>query len=107
MGLFARLATEFRFLRGLTRVLMGVSKIDPESGVLDCDDFEAAVDRFADHTAILFENDVLTYRQLDGIANRFAAWAEAQGIARGETVAILLPNRSEYVAAWMGLAKRG
>ena len=107
MGLFARISSEFRFLRGLTRVLMGVREIDPESGVLICDDFEAAVDRFADHTAILFENDVVTYRQLDGIANRFAAWAEAQHIQRGETVALLLPNRSEYVAVWMGLAKRG
>ncbi len=107
MGLIARLATEFRFLRGLTRVLLGVRKIDPESGVLICDDFEAAIDRFADHTAILFENEVLTYRQLDALANRFAAWAETQSIPRGETVALLLPNRSEYVAAWMGLAKRG
>src|SRR5215470_14237369 len=107
MGLFERIGREYRFLRGVVRVMGAVNSIDPESEALICDDFEAAVDRFADHTAILFESEVITYRHLDGVANRFAAWAEAQQIGRGQTVALLLPNRGEYVAAWMGLAKRG
>ena len=111
MGLVARItdrvSREFWFLARLGRVLLRVRSIDPDSDVLICDDFENAVDRYADHTAILFENDVLTYRQLDALANRIAAWAEAQHLKHGDTVALLLPNRSEYVAVWMGLAKRG
>jgi fatty-acyl-CoA synthase len=107
MGLGARLAREFRFLNGLARTLWAVRKIDPESDVLVCDDFETAVDRFADHTALVFEDERYTYRQLDAIANRIAAWADAQGLKRGDTVALLLPNRAEYVPAWMGLAKVG
>ena len=107
MGLFERIGREYQFLRGVIRVLGVVNSIDPDSETLICDDFEAAVDRFADHTAILFEDEVVTYRHLDGIANRFAACAEAQKLERGQTVALLLPNRTEYVAAWMGLAKRG
>lgn len=107
MGLAARIAREWRFLNGLARTLWSIRKIDPESDDLVCDDFEAAVDRFADHTAIVFEGERLTYRQLDALANRFAAWADTQGVKAGDTVAVLLPNRAEYVPAWVGLAKVG
>ncbi|MFO1018346.1 MAG: long-chain-acyl-CoA synthetase [Hyphomonadaceae bacterium] len=101
------LAREFRFLGGLARTLWAVRKIDPDASVLVCDDFENAVDKFADHTALVFEGERYTYRQLDALANRFAAWALAQGIAHGDTVALLLPNRAEYVPAWVGLSKIG
>jgi len=107
MGPVARIAREIKFLSGLARTLWAVREIKPDSEDLIADDFERAVDRFADHTAIVFENERLTYRQLEALANRFAAWADAQGLAAGETVALLLPNRSEYVAAWAGLSKVG
>jgi fatty-acyl-CoA synthase len=94
-------------LDGLARTLWAVHKIDPDSDVLVCDDFEEAVDKFADHTALVFEGEHYTYRQLDALANRFAAWADAQGLKAGDTVALLLPNRAEYVPAWIGLAKLG
>jgi fatty-acyl-CoA synthase len=107
MGVAARIAREFRFLQGLGRTLWAVRKIKPDSDVLICDDFETAVDRFADHTALIFEGERYTYRQLDALANRFAAWADARGVKSGDAVAILLPNRAEYVPAWAGLAKIG
>jgi fatty-acyl-CoA synthase len=107
MGPAAWIAREIRFLTGLARTLWRVRKIDPESDFLVCDDFEDAVDKFADHTAVEFEAERLTYRQLDALANRFAAWADAQRLKRGDTVALLMPNRAEYVPAWIGLAKVG
>jgi fatty-acyl-CoA synthase len=107
MGPLKRIAREIRFLDGLARTLWSVRKIDPDSDVLVCDDFEAAVDKFADHTAMVFEGERYTYRQLDALANRFAAWADAQGVKAGETVALLLPNRAEYIPAWVGLTKLG
>lgn len=102
-----RIGREIRFLSGLARTLYAVREIKPDSDVLIADDFEAAVDRFADHTALIFEDERLTYRQLEALANRFAAWADATGVARGDTVALFLPNRAEYVPAWAGLAKVG
>ncbi|MGQ0534052.1 MAG: long-chain-acyl-CoA synthetase [Caulobacteraceae bacterium] len=107
MGPLKRIAREIRFLDGLVRTLWAVRKIDPDSNVLVCDDFEDAADKFADHTALIFEGERYTYRQLDALANRFAAWADAQGLKPGATVALLLPNRTEYIPAWVGLAKLG
>ena len=36
-------------------------------------------------------------------ANRYARWALAQGIGKGDAVALLMPNRPEYLAIWLGI----
>jgi fatty-acyl-CoA synthase len=104
---WTRIAREFRFVSGLGRVFWRIRAIDPNVDTLICDDFEQACDRFADHTALIFEDARYTYRQLDALANRFAAWGLAQGVKPGQSVGLLLPNRAEYVPAWIGLAKIG
>ena len=107
MGFWARTAREWRYLRGLIGTLARVRGIASDSPNLVCDDWEKAAGRHGARTAISFEGRSLTYAQYDALANRFAHWALAQGLKRGDTVAIFLPNRLEYVAAWMGLAKVG
>ncbi|MEJ0064895.1 MAG: AMP-binding protein [Caulobacteraceae bacterium] len=49
----------------------------------------------------------LTYAELDALANRYAHWSESIGIRRGEVVALLMPNRLEYLPIWYGLSKVG
>ena len=107
MGFAAWIAREIRFIARLARTLWRVRGIDPNSDWLICDDFEAAIDKYADHTALVFEDERLTYRQLEALANRFAAWGQALGLVHGDIVALFLPNRAEYVPAWMGIAKQG
>ncbi len=98
---------EVRFLRGLIRTLGRVRGIAPDSPWLACDDLEAAVDKFRGRTAITFEGKSVTYGDLDAMANRYGNWAKGRGIKRGETVALFMPNRMEYIAVWYGLAKVG
>lgn len=107
MGLIARIKREVRFIGALRRVLKGVGGIDPSGNELICDDFEKAVDRWPENIAIVCEGRQVTYRELDALANRYAHWAKGRNIRRGETVALMTPNRLEYVAIWMGLAKVG
>lgn len=107
MSLPARLKRELRFLKGLTRTLKRVKSIAPDSPNLICDDLEAAVDKWRTSQAIVFEGRSVTYGDLDAIANRYAHWAKGQGITRGQTVALFMPNRLEYLAIWYGLSKVG
>ena len=103
----ARLKREWRYLTGLARTLARVRSIKPTSRNLICDDLEAAADRWRERPALSFEGAALTYGELDALANRYAHWALAQGIGRGETVALILPNRLEYLPIWYGLTKVG
>lgn len=107
MGLMARIARELRFLKGILRTMGRVKSIDPESNNLICDDWEAAVDKWPQRTAMSFEGKSVTYAQLDAMANRYAHWAVSRGVKRGDTVALFMPNRIEYLAVWMGLSKVG
>ena len=67
-------------------------------------------ERLAEHPhkeAIVYEDRVWTFRDLDRFASQVANWALGQGLRKGDTVALLMGNRPEYVAIWLGLAKIG
>ena len=57
--------------------------------------------------ALLSAGENLTYRELAARANVFARWALDQGLAKGETVCLMMPNRPEYLAIWLGLTRVG
>ena len=107
MRLRARLMREFKYLRGLLRTLGRVRSIAPGSPQLICDDIEAAVDRWRERPAILFEGRAISYGEMDAIANRYAHWAKEHGLRHGQAVAVFLPNRIDYLPIWYGLTKVG
>jgi fatty-acyl-CoA synthase len=57
--------------------------------------------------ALIGEGQEFNYRALAARANRIARWAYAQGLAKGEVVALLMPNCPDYVATWLGLTRAG
>jgi len=57
--------------------------------------------------ALLSAGEHLTYRGLSERANRYARWALAHGLGKGETVCLLMPNRPEYMAIWLGITSVG
>ncbi|HYC97623.1 long-chain-acyl-CoA synthetase [Brevundimonas sp.] len=107
MGLVANIRRDLRFAKGLRRLLKRIKPIDLDSPDLVCDDWEEAVDKFPDHVALQDDRLTLTYRELDAMANRFGHWAQSRRLKRGDTIALVMLNRAEYLAAWMGFSKVG
>jgi len=107
MSLFSVIKRDIHFIRSALRLLARIKDIEPSSPNLLCDDFEKVVDQYGPRPAMQFEGKVLTYAELDALSNRFAHWALDQGLVRGDCVALLMPNRAEYVAVWIGLSKVG
>jgi fatty-acyl-CoA synthase len=62
---------------------------------------------FGEAPALLSDRECLTYRGLAQRSNRYARWALEQNIAKGDTVCLFMPNRPEYMAAWLGITKVG
>jgi len=60
-----------------------------------------------DAPALMSDRETFSYRTLAARANRYARWALAQGLAKGDTVGLLMPNRPEYMAAWLGITRVG
>ena len=107
MDLGARIRRDVTYLRNAIRTLRWVRPIKAASKNLACDDLEASVDKWPTRRAITFEGKTFTYAEFDQLANRYANWAKGQGLARGQTVALFIPNRLEYIAIWYGLTKVG
>ena len=63
--------------------------------------------RLAEAPALLSDGENFTYRQLSERAHRYARWALDQGLASGDVVALMMPNRPEYMAIWLGLSSVG
>jgi fatty-acyl-CoA synthase len=73
--------------------------------------FPRAVDelgtRFAASPALFGPEVDFSHAELAARARRYARWAIAQGLAKGEVVALLMPNRAEYLAIWLGITRVG
>ncbi len=107
MGFIERLSSEIAYLRGALRTLNRMKPIALTPGVTIGDVMEDAAAAWGDKTALISDRETFTYAQYDGRSNRYARWAKAQGLAKGETVALLMPNRAEYLCIWLGVARAG
>jgi fatty-acyl-CoA synthase len=60
-----------------------------------------------DAPALIGEHDTLTYRALVERSRRYARWALGQKLGKGQTVCLVMPNRPDYMAAWLGITAVG
>ena len=107
MGFTDTIKRDAAFLRRLLRILSRIRSVNPDATTLVCDDFEKSADQWPTQVAIEFEGRSLTYKDLDTLANRYAHWGRTRGLKAGDTVALFMPNRLEYLAIWLGLNKLG
>jgi fatty-acyl-CoA synthase len=59
--------------------------------------------KFGERPALLSAAGDLTYRELAWRSNQYARWALANRLQPREVVCLLMPNRPEYVACWLGI----
>ena len=69
--------------------------------------FEAQVEQTPDAVAVVFENQRLTYRQLNRRANQLARILQEQGIEPESIVGVCMERSIEMVVALLGILKAG
>jgi fatty-acyl-CoA synthase len=68
---------------------------------------EEMASRSGDQPALLSDRESLTYAELTTRANQYARWALDQGLSKGDVVGLLMTNRPEYFAIWLGITSIG
>jgi len=68
---------------------------------------DEVAERHGREAALLSTRETLSYRQLAARANGYARWAIAEGIEKGDVVALLMPNCPDYLAIWLGITRVG
>jgi fatty-acyl-CoA synthase len=91
------------WLRALERTARAVRAPDCTFGQI----LDDAASEHGDRPALIDETTTFTYRKLASRMNRYARWALSAGVAKGDCVALLMPNCPEYVAIWSGISRVG
>jgi fatty-acyl-CoA synthase len=63
--------------------------------------------QLGDTPALLSDRECMTYGQLSQRMNQYARWALDQGVAKGDVIGLLMTNRPEYLAIWLGISSVG
>jgi long-chain acyl-CoA synthetase len=81
-------------------------ELDPQESLDDI--LTEACGKFSDLPAFTNFGRTLTYRQLDDLSTRFAAYLQTSaGLRRGDRVAIMMPNLLQYPVALFGILRAG
>lgn len=107
MGLLQNLRDDIVYIGGALRTLKTTTPIAKHPTRVFPALIDGLAERFGDAPALLSDRESFTYRALADRANRFSRWALAQGLTKGDTVCLLMPNRPEYLAVWLGVTHAG
>lgn len=107
MGIVDRVRSEWAYISGAIRTLRRTTAVARHPNRVWPDVAADLAARFGDRPALLSDRETLTYRQYHRRGNRYARWARANGVGKGDTVALFMPNRPEYLAVWLGIARAG
>lgn len=97
-------------VRALPRLVRGIrvaNITDPDQPCGLGWTFEQATQRNPEGAALLYGDQVLSYRQANQHANRIAHHLQAQGISKGDVVALFIENRPELLLTVLAVAKVG
>ena len=89
MGLFERLKGDVIYLKGALRALRMTTPIAKNPTRVFPHVVEELAARYGDAPALIGISETFSYAQLGERANRYARWALAQGLAKGETVCLV------------------
>jgi fatty-acyl-CoA synthase len=107
MGILDRLNDDFIFLRGALRALRMTTPIAKNPTRIFPIVIEELADKYGDAPALVSDRESFSFRTLAERANRYARWARRENLAKGEAVCLLMTNRPEYMAAWIGITSAG
>ena len=68
---------------------------------------EESFKKYRDLPAYKFMGKTITFGQVDDLSRAFAAYLQAQGFARGDRIAIMMPNVPQYPVAVAAILRAG
>src|SRR5579863_6880959 len=107
MGISEAIGREVTYATCIARTLLLTRRVHPDAKLSITDWTERWARETPNAPAIFCQDRVLTWRDLDQGANRFARWTAEAGLKKGDVVTLFMENCPEYLMAWLGLVKRG
>jgi len=107
MGVIHNLGQDWRYVRGVYRALRVITPMARHRTRTFPGAVETLAQQYGDRPALLSDRETLSFAAYDARANRYARWALSNGVGKGDVVCLLMPNRPEYAAIWLGIVRAG
>src|SRR3954452_25489862 len=107
MSFLDNIKDDFVFLQGALRALRMTTPIAKNPARVYPVVIDELADKYGDAPALISDQERFSYRTLAERANPYAHWARRESLSKGETVCRLMPNRPQYMAAWIGSTRAG
>jgi fatty-acyl-CoA synthase len=107
MSILERIKGDVTYLRGALRALKMTTPIAKNPTRIFPVVIDELADKYGDAPALISDRERFSYRALSERANRYARWALRENLGKGDTVCLLMHNRPEYMAAWIGITSVG
>jgi fatty-acyl-CoA synthase len=107
MAFIERVTAELASLRGALRTLKMTTPIAKNPTRVFPQVISELADTYGSAPALLSDRESFSYRELAARSNRYARWALAQGLRKGDTVCLMMPGRPEFLALWIGVTRVG
>jgi fatty-acyl-CoA synthase len=89
------------------RALQRTARIEDDPGRVLAVEFDSVATSRGEASALISDRESFTFSELAQRSNQYARWAVAQNLRKGDCVCLLMGNRAEYVAVWLGLNRVG
>lgn len=107
MSILQGFRRDFGVVRSLLPILMTSRRATADKTIDYSDLLEPHFRARPDRPALIGESGSMTWSEFDAFANRVANWAVAEGLSRGDVVALSMENRPEFIGIWLGLSRIG
>ena len=107
MGVLSAIRRERETLSGLLSVLGRIKDVKPDAELTIADKIDQWAEKNPNKEAIVFEDQTISYGELSDKATQIANWALNAGVKRGDTIALVMENKPEYIMTWYAAAKAG
>ena len=103
----AAVSPQSRVNKDWLRAFQNTARIEDDRARILPLEFDDVASMRGDAPALISEREAFTFRQLMERSNQYARWAIAQNLRVGDAVCLMMGNRAEYVAIWLGLNRVG
>ncbi|XP_031838570.1 fatty acid transport protein 1 isoform X2 [Nomia melanderi] len=103
---FKTLPRDFKAVAGYVKLLFTI-RCHARKDRTVADVFRQCASRHPNKVCFIYEDEEWTFQQVEEYSNKIATLFKSYGFRRGDLVGLLLENRPEFVAIWLGLSTLG
>ena len=102
-----RFKNEYIYISTFGRIFKALRSIESKPGQIVPLQIAEFAKKTPEAIAIYYEDKEISYRELIDRSNKYAQWFLNNNLSKGDVVALMMENRPEFLACWIGITQVG